>query len=202
MIDPVCASVVAALEDDPFYRCITAGHADDTAARRAALAQYFDYSIRQGERIGRVVRPADARAGVAVWTLPQTGPIRERESLQKQTFLRAVLGETGCADHRRIVDYMSERAAALVGSDSWYLSIVAVAPEVQGRGFGAGLLTPTLAQADAAGARCYLETFSPATHGFYARFGFLITAEFDEPTTRARYALLVRDAQPAKRVGR
>ena len=190
--DPACAAAVSALERDPFYGCITAEFASDDAMRRAALAAYLEYSIEQGTRIGRVVRPEAAALGVAVWVLPQEGEVQDRERSRKRAYLRKVLGERGCLSYRRIVDYMSTRARTVVGSDAWYLSIVAIAPEAQGRGLGARLLAPTVAEADAATAVCYLETFNPRSLRFYERLGFVTRAEFDEPTTRARYALMVR----------
>jgi GNAT superfamily N-acetyltransferase len=202
MIDPACAGAVAALEHDPFYACISAELGADAARRRAALAQYFDYSIRQGTRIGRVARPADATQGVAVWTLPQTSEVSERERQLKEAFLRATLGERGYRDYQRIVRYMSQHAATVVGSDCWYLSIVAVAPEAQGRGLGTRLLAPTLAQADAAGVTSYLETFGRRTLGFYGRLGFVACAEFHEPTTQARYTLMVRGSPLAENASR
>jgi GNAT superfamily N-acetyltransferase len=95
-------------------------------------------------------------------------------------------------NYQRIVDYMSAHARSIVDADAWYLSIVAIAPEAQGRGLGARLLEPTLAEADAAAADSYLETFSRQSSPFYERLGFVKRAEFDEPTTRARYALMIR----------
>lgn len=192
LLDSACAAAVSALEHDPFYRCITTEFGSDDARRRAALAEYFDYSIQQGTHIGRVVHLEPADAGVAVWVLPQRDEPRERERTRKGVYLRGILGEVGCENYARIVDFMSARAGTLVGEDSWYLSIIAVAPQAQGRGLGARLLAPTLAEADAAAAVCYLETFSPRSLHFYQRFGFVTRAEFDEPTTRARYAIMVR----------
>lgn len=192
LIDPACAAAVSALEHDPFYRCITAEFGGDDARRRAALAAYFDYSIRQGARIGRVVRLEGADSGVAVWVLPQTDEIQERERSRKRAYLHGVLSESGCESYVRIVEYMSVRAGTIVANGSWYLSIVAVAPQAHGRGLGARLLAPTVAEADAASAVCYLETFNPRSLRFYERLGFVTRAEFDEPTTRARYAVMVR----------
>ena len=101
-------------------------------------------------------------------------------------------GEQGCASYDSIVDYMSERTRTVVGSDAWYLSIVAVAPQEQARGLGSHLLAPTLAEADAIGRPCYLETFNARSLRFYERVGFVTRAEFDEPTTRAQYTVMVR----------
>jgi ribosomal protein S18 acetylase RimI-like enzyme len=191
-IDPACAAAVSALEHDPFYRSITAELDGDDTSRRAALAAYFDYSIGQGTRIGRVVHLEADDMGVAVWVLPQIDEIQESERLRKRAYLHGVLGEVGCERYERIVEHMSARARTVVASNSWYLSIVAVAPQAQGRGLGARLLAPTLAEADAATAVCYLETFNPRTLRFYERLGFVTRAEFDEPTTRAQYAIMVR----------
>jgi GNAT superfamily N-acetyltransferase len=91
-----------------------------------------------------------------------------------------------------MVGYMSARARSVVASDAWYLSIVAIAPHAQGRGLGARLLAPTLAEADAARAVCYLETFSSRSRRFYERLGFVAQGEFPEPTTGAQYAILTR----------
>jgi GNAT superfamily N-acetyltransferase len=191
-LDPACAAAVSALEHEPFYRSITAEFGDDDARRGAALAAYFDDSIRQGTRIGRVVHLKAADIGVAVWVLPQSDEVQERERLRKRVYLLGVLGEAGYEHYARIVDFMSERARTIVGNDSWYLSIVAVAPQAQGRGLGARLLEPTLAEADAASAVCYLETFGTRSLHFYERLGFVTRAKFDEPTTRAQYAIMVR----------
>jgi ribosomal protein S18 acetylase RimI-like enzyme len=191
-IDPACAAAVSALQHDPFYSCITAEFGAEDARRRAALAAYFDYSIREGARIGRVVHLEEPDIGVAVWVLPQSDEVRERERLRKRACLHGVLGAVGGEYYAGIVDCMSTRARTVVGNDAWYLSIVAVAPRAQGRGLGARLLAPTLAEADAATAVCYLETFNPRSPQFYQRLGFLTRAEFDEPTTRARYAIMVR----------
>jgi len=190
--DSACATAVAALEDDPFYRSITVEFGADDARRRAALAAYFDYSVGQGTRIGRVVHLEPADIGVAVWVLPQGDEVHERERTRKHAYLQEVLGESGCENYARIVEFMSARARTVVANDAWYLSIVAVAPQAQGRGLGARLLAPTLAEADAVTAVCYLETFNPRSLHFYERLGFVARAEFDEPTTRAQYAIMIR----------
>ena len=191
-IDPASHAVAAALESDPFYRCITVQFASDEARRRAVLSAYIDYSIGQGMRIGRVVHLEEAGLGVAIWLLPQPDEVGERERARKHEFLRQVLGESGFTNYQRMVGYMSTRARTVVASDAWYLSIVAIAPHAQGRGLGARLLAPTLAEADAARAVCYLETFSGRSHRFYERLGFVAQGEFPEPTSGAQYAILTR----------
>jgi GNAT superfamily N-acetyltransferase len=194
--DPTSISVVAALEDDPFYVSITGSYAMDISLRRTKLARYFSYSIDEGSRLGRCVFAEGPARGVAVWLLPQTAEIESRAAADKQVFLRQTLDNEGCANYYRIVDFMSARAATLVDDDSWYLSILAVDPALQGRGLGRKLLEPTLAEADRLSTTCYLETFSTRNTTFYNRAGFAVKARFEEPTTRAEYAVMVRYPSP------
>jgi GNAT superfamily N-acetyltransferase len=194
--DPACSSVVAALEDDPFYRSISEAFAGDVAERRSVLTRYFAYSIEEGRALGRTVHLADPSRGIAVWLLPQSDAIRTRAAAQKRLFLENTLGTRGTGNYYRMVEYMSGKSKALVSEQAWYLSIIAVDPALHGGGLGQQLLAPTLMEADANGATSYLETFGPRTVRFYERLGFATLARFDEPTTGAQYALMARSPQP------
>jgi len=184
MLDHACLSAVAALEDDPFYRSISEAYAGDVPKRRAALARYFDYSIQEGSRIGRSVHLAERSYGVAVWLLPQPDQVHAECAQRKRAFLGNCLGKTGSANYHQIVEYMSKKSAGVVGSDAWYLSIVAVDPTKQGQGLGRQLLAPTMQEADSIGATSYLETFSQRSVRFYERLGFSTRASFQEPRQR------------------
>jgi GNAT superfamily N-acetyltransferase len=155
-IDPACASVVAALENDPFYRSICAAYARDAARRREILVQYFAYSIQEGKDIGRCVHLEDRMRGVAVWLLPQAPEVQSRVARNKRVFLETTLDAEGCANYYRIVNFMRTKAASVVDEDAWYLSVVAVDPAAQGQGLGRKLLEPTIAEADRVSATCYL----------------------------------------------
>jgi GNAT superfamily N-acetyltransferase len=91
------------------------------------------------------------------------------------------------------MEFMSPRASVSVPSEAWYLSIIGIDPAAQGQGIGAWLLKPTLAEADAAGAVCYLETYSPRNVRFYERLGFRSVASHLEPCTGATYIIMRRD---------
>jgi ribosomal protein S18 acetylase RimI-like enzyme len=200
-IDPACAMAVAALENDPFYRSICAGDVRDIV-RRIALTHYFAYAIEEGRNLGRVIHLDDPTRGVAVWLLPQLPNVRSRAAQNKRLFLEATLGAVGCANYYRIVNFVTAKAANVVDDDAWYLSIVAVDPASQGRGFGRKLLAPTLAEADRVAATCYLETFSPRNFSFYERLGFVTAAQFAEPAGGFDCALMVRQARGEHRTPR
>ena len=185
-------ALVAALIDDPFYRAITVDCGVDVAARCSVLSQYFEYSLEEADRTGRCIVHEDAAIGAAAWLLPRAGEVEAAEASAKAAYLSELLGPRGWDDYRRILAFMSGRSRSLVPAGAWYLTIVAVHPAAQGRGIGARLLRPTLAEATRAGAYAFLETFTPRSLLFYERVGFVRVAEFVEPTTEAPYALMGR----------
>lgn len=180
---------------DPFYRAITIECAS-TAEQLDMLDAYFDYSLLEAQRTGRCVLADVPAHGASAWLLPRSEEIERRETREKHLFMERVLGPLGSARYHAIVDFMAPLAAKHVPADAWYLSIVGVHPDVQGRGLGRTLLSPTLDEATAAGHACYLETFTPENLGFYERLGFAPVADFLEPTTGSPYVIMRRDAPP------
>ena len=156
------------------------------------LAHYFDYSMREGELHGRLVVWPDAPIAAAVWQLPMDAAQILCACAAKAEFLADTLGAAGADTYRRIIGFMEPRAAAVVEPSAWYLSIVGVAPAAQGQGTGARLIGPTLAQADRAGASCYLETFDERNPRFYHRLGFRVVATHTEPLTGSPYSIMIR----------
>jgi GNAT superfamily N-acetyltransferase len=186
------AALVDSLRYDPFYVTITEQLADSEERRRQALARYFDYSMSEGARIGRLVVWPDQASGAAVWLLPAEASVYAAEAKAKAEFLAVALGAAGANAYRRIIDFMRPRAAAVIDASAWYLSIVGVTPSAQGHGIGKRLIEPTLAEADEAGADCYLETFDRRNPGFYQRLGFSAVESHAEPVTGATYTIMIR----------
>jgi GNAT superfamily N-acetyltransferase len=200
-----CADTLSALVDslrfDPFYEAISQDFADDEVRRRDALARYFDYSMGEGTRLGRLVVWPVQSVGAAVWLLPVEDSELDRESQAKAAFLTHTMGIRGADAYRRIIDFMRPRASAAIDESAWYLSIVGVAPSAQGQGIGARLIEPTLAEADNAGVECYLETFDTRNLRFYQRLGFSALATHLEPVTAATYTIMNRHPMTRARSG-
>lgn len=191
----VATALAEALRGDPFYAAITIDFEADEARRRAVLAEYCRYSLREGHHIGAVVILDDDPHGGAIWTLPQPLEVTQQAAAAKHAAFASLLGPRGFDNYRAILAFMEPAARAVIPMDAWYLSILGVAPHRQGQGLGRALLEPTLRQADQSGSRCFLETFSRAALRFYRRFGFSEVAEHLEPMTNARYWIMLREAQ-------
>ena len=189
---PSAPALADALIVDPFYLAISVDFEHDMPQRKAVLANYFAYSLGEAARTGRYLAAEDARLGAAAWLLPRADAIDAAESAAKSDHLASALGARGLGNYRRIVDFMAARSPAVAPAHAWYLSILGISPDAQGRGLGAQLLAPTLAEADAAGVPCFLETFTPRSVAFYERLGFRGEAEHLEPVTNSTYLIMCR----------
>ena len=59
-------ALVDSLWFDPFYVAISQAFGDDEVRRREALARYFDYSMSEGDRSGRLAVWPDPSIGAAI----------------------------------------------------------------------------------------------------------------------------------------
>jgi hypothetical protein len=114
-------ALVDSLRFDPFYVAISQNFGDDEVRRREALALYFDYSMSEGDRRGRLVVWPDPSIGVAIWLLPAASSVSGAESDAEATFLTEVLGAHGAENYHRIIDFMRPRASAVIDESAWYL---------------------------------------------------------------------------------
>lgn len=179
-----------ALRPDPFYRTLEAAHPDRETAREAML-RYYDLSIAEGSAWGHL-GTAEGVRGLSVWSVPLPDAQSRQKTAQKREALVAAMG-IDCADtFATIEENMARHEAKLNLADHWYLSILGVAPDQQGKGTGASLLEPVLTQADQAGVSSYLTTFTPRNISFYARMGYYDAGAFAEPVTQADFHILIR----------
>jgi GNAT superfamily N-acetyltransferase len=186
-------ALALSLIPDPFYQAITV-ECHSVEQQLAMLEKYFEHSLGEAERTGRLVVAPQASQGAAAWLLPRSAETQALESAAKAEFMARLLGPKGSQNYRAIVEFMSPLAESHVPTQAWYLSIVGIHPDAQGNGLGKVLLQPTLEEAASLRQVCYLETFTPRNIEFYQRLGFAQVAQYAEPTTGSTYAIMRRDA--------
>lgn len=179
-----------ALKEDPFYNTMEAS-IDDGPAEEGML-RYLDYSIQEAANYGEIFIPEGHEYGVSVWSKPIDKKLGQKKSRQKKDFINNHMGQKSLATYIDIVEFMSEKSAFLISDRYWYLSIVGVLPNFQGKGLGINLVEKVLKQTDAAAVPTYLETFTPRNMTFYSRLGYQAIDSFVEPTTGAEYWLMSR----------
>jgi GNAT superfamily N-acetyltransferase len=179
-----------ALREDPFYS--TMAQSIENCSPEEGMLRYLDYSIQEASQYGELLIPEDHEYGVSVWSKPLGKNLSQQKHQQKKHFLKNHLGTKSSKTYGKITAFMSDRSAFLISNRYWYLSIVGILPEFQGRGFGADLVMRILQKTDAAGIPTYLETFTPRNITFYQRLGYQVIDSFVEPTTAAEYWIMSR----------
>jgi GNAT superfamily N-acetyltransferase len=185
-------SLSNSLLDNLYYRVILVDVVSNRDRADEMLRSYFDHAARQAADAGKLVLCDPPDIGAALWSIPVDPAIAASARSARLAAIEGLLGPIGLANYKKIVGFVSEATAPYVKDDWWYLSITGVAPSAQGKGCRSRLLAPTLAEADAQGAICWLETFTSRDHAFYERLGFKTVATIFEPCTGHDYAVMVR----------
>jgi GNAT superfamily N-acetyltransferase len=89
----------------------------------------------------------------------------------------AMISALGLRDLPRLLRTLSMMEAKHPGEDHFYLPVIGVAPEWQGKGIGTALLRPMLERCDREGMPAYLEASSERNKACYERNGFKLRGE-------------------------
>ncbi|MCB2147573.1 MAG: GNAT family N-acetyltransferase [Deltaproteobacteria bacterium] len=182
-----------ALTEDTFYMTMEGSVYGGSGQRREAMLRYYDYSMKEACKYGRLYRPNGKAFGASIWTKPVSGELSKQMADEKRAFLKIHMGDASLAKYAQIIGGMAEQTETVVPPNSWYLSIVGIAPPFQGRGLGGTLIRPILDETDEMSLYTYLETFTPRNMSFYRRLGFQEAGAFDEPGVNARYWVMIRE---------
>jgi ribosomal protein S18 acetylase RimI-like enzyme len=185
-------ALYAALAVDPFYVEMEKS-VEHPLDPKEAMLRYYDYSIHEAEQFGHLWRPEEPPFGVSVWSVPLTPDEASKKSEAKKSFILTCMGKRSLQTYEEIVGFMSKASESVVAESDWYLSILGILPEFQGKGLGGDLVRPILQQADEAGIASYLETFTPRNMSFYERLGYQAIASFSEPVTKSDYWIMRRE---------
>lgn len=188
----VAMALYQALDKDPFYITLEKESFPDADQAREAMFRYYDYALQEAREHGRLTLTQDRASGAAIWSRPLDKAASAALSDRKKAFIRNHMGRDSLAAYTAIVDFMADRSKGVVPDQSWYLSILGLAPECQGKGLGNTLLAPVLAETDALSVPVYAESFIPKNFTFYMRLGFEQVLSVEEPVTGSAYTILVR----------
>ena len=116
-------------------------------------------------------------AGAACWMPP--GAWHLPMALQLRLLPRIV--KDAREDTPRVLRFFQIADAKHPRELHWYLALLGVDPDYQGRGFGSHLMQPVLARCDRDRMPAYLETDTERNVALYERHGFAVTERFDLP---------------------
>jgi GNAT superfamily N-acetyltransferase len=144
----------------------------DPERRARLLPAFFSAMTRLAVRHGEAVALGTPPQAVALWFLPDRQPPTDDEAEAAGMEAFATLMDEG--ETQRFAAVTGHMDAAHGRVMDFYLPLLAVAWEHQGRGAGSVLMRHTLDQATAAGLPCYLDSADERNLPFYERLGFRV----------------------------
>jgi ribosomal protein S18 acetylase RimI-like enzyme len=159
------ATIVAAFITDPVARFAFASSHDHLEGMGTATRLFAGGAFEHGT--------ADVSTdfcGAALWLPPGVHP--DGDALEK--VFRQLSAPERLDDVLGTFEKMGESHP---DEDHWYLPLIGVDPNAQGRGLGAELMRHAVARCDRDGALAYLESSNPRNISLYRRFGFDIVGE-------------------------
>jgi GNAT superfamily N-acetyltransferase len=88
--------------------------------------------------------------------------------------------------------YIEKKHSELVPYKHWYLAVLAVDPQHQGKGYAGKLLNEMLSYIDQDGLPCYVETEGEKNVSMYKHFGFKVVDDFIVPKTTDKMVAMLR----------
>src|SRR5215475_7195738 len=159
------AAIVAAFLTDPVARFVWPSTFDYLRAMPVVTREFAGGSFEHGT----AYVSADF-CGTALWLPPGVHP--NGEALEK------LFRET--APPERLDDLLAtfeKMEQSHPEEPHWYLPLIGVEPNAQGRGLGGELMQYAVARCDRDGALAYLESSNPRNISLYLRFGFEVLGE-------------------------
>jgi GNAT superfamily N-acetyltransferase len=159
------AAIVAAFLTDPVARFAWPSPHDHLRGMALAAREYATKSFEHGA----ACIAADF-CGAALWLPPGVYP--DGDALER------ILHDTARPAHLDdLLGTFMQMEQSHPTEPHWYLPIIGVEPNAQGRGLGAGLMGFALARCDREGTLAYLESSNPKNISLYRRCGFEETGE-------------------------
>lgn len=177
-LDYAISLSAAAFMSDPLY----VASAPDAEEREKLARSLTELFIRYGMRFGIVYRTSGSFDGLAVWLPPEERDISWVKAVRIGALHMLFRTKLKNLRHLVAVDKIAKRAHIKDAPGLyWYLLVLAVAPDKQGRGIASKLIKPFLDMLDEAGEAAYLETHNPNNVGIYRHYGFELLGDYEVP---------------------
>jgi GNAT superfamily N-acetyltransferase len=169
-LDSLAAVLARAFYDDPVFRWVV----NDDSRRLRFLQRSFHLYLRRLWFAQDECYTTETVAGAIAWELPgqwKTGILGQLRLLPSMLAINGRLLP-------RILRALAATESNHPVEPHYYLPVVGVEPEWQGRGLGTALMRPVLERCDDEKLPAYLEASSPLNRALYERHGFHVTEQF------------------------
>jgi GNAT superfamily N-acetyltransferase len=166
----ISRALAAAFADDPVMSWL----ARDSVRRPGILAGNFRLLLEEIWLEHEVTYTTDGIAGAAIWDPPGKWSV----SIPRQIGLLPRALRVWGRDLPRALLTLAKIERGHPTRSHYYLAVLGVEPDSQGRGLGSALMFPILHRCDVERVPAYLEASSPLNRALYERHGFEVTKEF------------------------
>jgi GNAT superfamily N-acetyltransferase len=158
--------LASAFIDDPGTAIVE----PDPARRWESNRILFELDI--SSTLGSVWASVDDRrlVGVAIWLAPASISEAFHDAILSDA--RSIVGDATMDRWLTMLTDFERLREEAIDSPHWFLALLGVDPEAQGRGIGAALLKVGHDAADRDGRPCFLETFTEPNVAWYQRHGY------------------------------
>jgi ribosomal protein S18 acetylase RimI-like enzyme len=169
----IATALARAFEDDPVM-----GWVFPDAQRLARLERGFTLYLRRIWLRHEQCYATDRLFGAALWLPPGSWHLGPVEQLR---LLPSMLAASGRNLPRLLRVLRMMEVSHPAEPEHYYLAVLGVEPELQGRGFGSALMSPVLEHCDRERIAAYLESSKRRNCVLYERHGFRIVEELRLP---------------------
>ncbi|MCJ7769665.1 MAG: GNAT family N-acetyltransferase [Dehalococcoidales bacterium] len=188
-IKPVSLMLARAFKDDP----INAYAFPNPAERMEKMPYAYQFILRYNLLYGGSFTTSPQLEGAAVWLHSDNLVMSFWKMLISGAIWPAMkIGMEACRKMRVFDQYMERKHSELVPTKHWYLLLLGVDPQHQGKGYAGKLLNEMFTVIDVEGLPCYLETESSQNVSMYQHFGFNVIDEFIVPDTMVKIWAMLR----------
>jgi ribosomal protein S18 acetylase RimI-like enzyme len=169
----VARALARAFEDDPVMSWIFR----DDSERLARLERAFGLFLRRIWMPQRECYAVDRLFGAALWLPPDKWHLGVADQVRLLPSMIAVTGR----NLPRLFTVLNTIEKKHPQPPHYYLAVLGVEPEGQGRGFGGALMQPVLTRCDRERIPAYLESSKRRNVVLYERHGFRVVEELKLP---------------------
>ena len=179
-IESAAETLSLAFQDYPTFGYVF----PDDSERKEKLPHFFKSMLHKGLLQGEVYASSPAMEGVTVWLPPGIpGGLSKTYEIDRDAFDRF-------AYYGKCVFAVRQKHAP---GRHWFLELIGVAPEFQGKGHAGRLLRSMLDRIGREGLPCYLDTEVDKNVEMYQHHGFRVVDDMMVPGTGVRSWGLLRE---------
>jgi len=188
-IKPVSFMLARAFKDDPINACVFPNPEERREKMPYAYQSLLLCNLSAGESFitspqleGAAAWIHSANLGTSFWKMLTSGAI----------WPAIKMGIEAGRKMQVFNQYMERKHSELAPVKHWYLFLIGVDPQHQGKGYASTLLREMISRIDKEGLPCYVETGVEKNVSMYEHFGFDVIDEFIVPNTMVKVWAMLR----------